>query len=213
VNDGFDFNNFSAEVERTAATLMGSAPTNEEFIQTGRAVQEMAESALARHRTDDSLIACGPGCAHCCVVNVAVLHPESAAIVDYLERKLSPGELLALRRKVDEQAAVFRWLDDEERVNLQQPCALLDEAGSCRVYPVRPLLCRGVTSINPETCRQAIDLHPLGDAPPVTVNLFQSFLFNQAFIALARAMEGIGLDSRSMEMTAAIKTLLDDRHG
>jgi hypothetical protein len=69
-----------------------------------------------------------------------------------------------------------------------------------------------MTSIDPETCRQATELLPLGDAPPVTVNLFQSFLFNQAFIALARSMENAGLESRSLEMTAAIKTLLDERH-
>jgi hypothetical protein len=69
-----------------------------------------------------------------------------------------------------------------------------------------------MTSIDPETCRQAIKLLPLGDAPPVTVNLFQSFLFNQAYIALARAMENAGLENRSMEMTAAIKALLDERH-
>jgi Fe-S-cluster containining protein len=146
------------------------------------------------------------------VVYVAVLRPEAATIVAYLERKLSASEFLALQQKVDALYAAIRWLDEEERIRWRQPCALLDEDGTCSVYPVRPLLCRGMTSIDPETCRQAIELLPLGDAPPVTVNLFQSFLFNQAFIALARAMENAGLENRSMEMTAAIKALLDERH-
>jgi Fe-S-cluster containining protein len=213
MSDGFDFNSFSMEIERTATALMGDAPSDDEFIQACRVVQEMAETALVRFRGDATRIACGPGCAHCCVVNVAVLQPEATTIVAYLERKLAAGEFLALQQKVDALYAAIRWLDEEERIRWKQPCALLDEAGNCSVYPVRPLLCRGMTSIDPETCRQAIDLLPLEDAPPVTVNLFQSFLFNQAFIALARAMENAGHDSRILEMTAAIKTLLDERHG
>jgi Fe-S-cluster containining protein len=213
MSDGFDFSSFAMEIERTATALLGDAQSDDELIQACRVVQEMAETALVRFRGDASLIACGPGCAHCCVVNVAVLQPEVATIVAYLERKLAAGELLALQQKVGALYAAIRWLDEEERIRWKQPCALLDEAGNCSVYPVRPLLCRGMTSIDPETCRQAIDLLPLDDAPPVTVNLFQSFLFNQAFIALARAMENAGHDSRSLEMTAAIKTLLDERYG
>jgi Fe-S-cluster containining protein len=212
MSDGFDFHSFAMETERTATALLSDAQSDDELIQACRVVQEMAETALARFRGEAPLIACGPGCAHCCVVNVAVLRPEAATIVAYLERKLSASELLALQQKIDALHAAIRWLDEEERIRRRQSCALLDEAGTCSVYPVRPLLCRGMTSIDPETCRQAIDLLPLGDAPPVTVNLFQSFLFHQAFIALARAMENAGLESRSQEMTAAIKGLLDEHH-
>jgi Fe-S-cluster containining protein len=205
----FDFNGFAMEIERTATALLGDAPADDELIQACRVVQEMAETALVRHRGDASLIACGPGCAHCCVVNVAVLQPEAVTMVDYLQRKLSASQLLDLERKIGELYAGIRWLDEDERIRWQQSCALLDEAGSCSVYPVRPLLCRGMTSIDPEACRQAIELLPLGEAPTVTVNLFQSFLYQQAFIALARAMENAGLESRSRELTGSIKTLLD----
>jgi Fe-S-cluster containining protein len=201
------------EIEKTATALLGNAPSEEDLVQACRVVQEMSETALVRFRGEAPLIACGPGCAHCCVVNVALLRPEAVTIVAYLERKLAAEEILALQQKIDELHAAIRWLDEEERIRWRQPCALLDEAGTCSIYPVRPLLCRGLTSIDPETCRQAIDPLPLEDAPPVTVNLFQSFLFNQAFIALAKAMENVGLENRSLEMTAAIKTLLDERHG
>lgn len=208
----FDFNGFAMEIERTATALLGDAPSDDELIQACRVVQEMAETALVRHRGDASLIACGPGCAHCCVVNVAVLQPEAVTMVDYLQRKLSASQLLDLERKIGELYAGIRWLDEEERIRWQQSCALLDEAGSCSVYPVRPLLCRGMTSIDPEACRQTIELLPLGEAPTVTVNLFQSFLYQQTFIALARAMENAGLESRSRELTGSIKALLDKRH-
>jgi hypothetical protein len=211
MSNDFDFHGFAVEVERTATALLGDAPSDDELVQACRVVQEMAETSLVRFRGEAPLIACGPGCAHCCVVSVAVLRPEAVTIVTFLERKHSAGELLALQQKIGELYAAIRWLDEEERIRWKQPCALLDEAGTCSIYPVRPLLCRGMTSIDPESCRQAIDLLSLGDAPPVTVNLFQSFLFNQAFMALARAMENAGIENRSLEMTAAIKTLLDAR--
>jgi hypothetical protein len=69
-----------------------------------------------------------------------------------------------------------------------------------------------MTSIDPEACRQAIELLPLGEAPTVTVNLFQSFLYQQAFVALAQAMENAGLENSSRELTGSIKTLLDKRN-
>lgn len=210
--DGFDFSAFARSVEQTATALLTGNPSDEEQIQTCRVVQEMAETALVRHRGNVSRIACGPGCAHCCVVNVAVLLPEATTIVDFLERKLAGDRLLDLKKKIDDLHAAIQWLDDEERIRWNQPCALLDEAGSCSVYPVRPLLCRGLTSIDAETCRQAIELSYLADAPSITVNLFQSFLYNQAFIALAQAIQNTGLANNSMEMTAALKQIFDQRH-
>jgi len=213
MREDFDFSNFAREVKQTATALLTDKPSDDELIQTCRVVQEMAETALVRHRSNASRIACGRGCSHCCVVNVSVLQPEATTIVDYLERKHDGNRLLALKRKIDELHAAIQWLDDEERIRWKQPCALLDDSGSCSVYPVRPLLCRGLTSTDAETCRQAIELISLADAPSITVNLFQSFLYNQAFISLAQAMESTGIDSRSMEMTAALKRILDERHG
>lgn len=211
MNDDFDFSGFAWEVERAATALLGDMQTADELIQTARVVQEMAETAMARNRSDTSLIACGPGCGHCCMVNVAVLLPEAVTIVAYLERKLSPTQIEALGQKIEQLHVSIRWLDEEGRIMLRRPCALLDDGGNCTVYPVRPLLCRGMTSTDPETCRQAVVLHPLGESPPVLSNLFQSALFNHAFIALARAMDNTGLDSRSRELTEAVHTLLVER--
>lgn len=209
--DGFDFNIFALEIERTATALLADSQSDDELVQACRVVQEMTETALVRHQGDASRIACRPGCAYCCVVNVAVLRPEAATIVAYLERKLSVSQFAALGLKIDEMYAGIRWLDDEERIRWQKPCVLLDDAGNCSVYPVRPLLCRGLTSIDAETCRQAIELNALADAPSITVNLFQSFLYNQAFISMAQAMKNAGIENNSREMTAAIKTLLNER--
>jgi len=210
MNVSFDFALFSQEVERTATALLDDGGGSDAFIQTARVVQEMAETALARNRGDTSRIACRAGCGHCCVLNVAVLEPEAVTIVAYLERKLLPSQIVSLRRQIDDLHDCLRWLDDDERVRLRRPCAFLDAEGKCSIYPVRPLLCRGLNSTDPESCRKALDLLFLDAEPQILSNLFQSALFSQAFLALARAMENAGLDSRSRELTAAVKTHLDD---
>lgn len=212
MSGSFDFNSFAVETERTATALLGDAPSDDELVQACRAVQELAETALVRNRGDASLIACGPGCGHCCVVNVAVLRPEAVTILSFLKRKLPAAQYLEMQARIGDLHAAICWSDDEGRIVQQRPCALLDENRCCSVYPVRPLLCRGMTSVDPEACRQAIDLLPLGESPPVTVNLFQAMLFNQAFIALARAMENAGLESRSSELTAAMQRLIQEQH-
>jgi len=131
--DDFDFSKFAMEIERTATALLGDAPMDDELIQACRVVQEMAETTLARFRDDASLVACGPGCAHCCAVNVAVLQPEAVTIVAFLERKLSASQLAELEEQIDELLACIGGLDDEGRIWRNRPCALLDAAGSCSV--------------------------------------------------------------------------------
>lgn len=208
---GFDFEGFASSVEQTATALLGAAPSHEELTQAARAVQEMAETALARNRANASLVACGPGCGHCCVLNVAVLAPEAAAIADYLIRKHSAAELDLQRQRIDRLYAQTRWVTDDERVTLCRPCAFLDANRCCGIYPVRPLLCRALTSIDPETCRLAIALHTVDEAPPVVTYLFQANLFRQAFIALAGALGNAGLDTGSRELTEAVKIQFDGR--
>lgn len=211
MNEEFDFSGFAREVECAASALLDDMQSTDELIQAARVVQEMAETAMIHNPSDTSLIACGPGCSHCCMVNVAVLNPEAVTLVAYLERKLSPEKFEELRQKIEQLHARIEWLDDEERITKRLSCALLDDQGNCSVHPVRPLLCRGMTSIDPETCRQAIDLHIMGEAPLVLSNLFQASLFNHAFFGLAQAMENVGLDSRSRELTEAMHTLIEKR--
>lgn len=205
----FNWDNYASAVEATASILLTGATSRDELVQAARAVQEMAERTLARHRRHDGRIACGPGCSHCCVLNVAVLVPEAAAVADYLLRKLDRRELARLRRRIDRLHSDIRWCSDDERITRMQPCAFLDEAGRCGIYPVRPLLCRALTSTDPETCRLAVLLHVVDESPTILVNLFQAGLFRHSFLAFARALATAGIDDRSRELTGAVKELLD----
>ena len=171
-----------------------------------------AEEALAIHAPPGSRdrIACAEGCGTCCVVNVAVLYPEAVAIAEYLRRTRSAAELETLTERLEELYRQVVWLDDDERVMLRRPCVFLDEAGNCSVYPVRPLLCRSMTSTSAEGCRQAIASQAFGENTPILVNLFQKDLMDEAFKASGRALSALGLDGRGVKLTVAMRQLLSE---
>lgn len=80
------------------------------------AVDELAAPLVAQHR---ERLACKVGCADCCVDNLTVFRVEAARI------EAAHPELLANGEPHPEGA-----------------CAFLDGEGRCRVYEVRPYVCR-----------------------------------------------------------------------
>lgn len=199
---GFDFIAFHDRLSREAELLLrGPKATAGE---AARVVQQRAERTLAEHRQPDSLIACGPGCGYCCIVNVAVLEPEVAAITDFLASHLSAAELEELHSQAEDLRLQVFGLVDDERLLLQRSCLFLDAEKSCRIYPVRPLLCRALTSTDAGRCREALAMAAFGEQPSILANLFQQQLFHQAFFALAHALERCGREHRSLTLTEAI---------
>ncbi len=90
--------------------------------------------AWSAERTDrfGSRLACTEGCAGCCQRALSVTALEAAIIGGWLDEhglaEPRPGEAY-----VDPLAV----LDESEGA-----CVMLDEAGRCRIYAVRPLICR-----------------------------------------------------------------------
>ncbi len=168
------------------------------------------ESDLSRGLSvaDQSHIACGAGCGACCCVNVATLQPEAHNIAAYLRRTCSATELDELSTRMGQVLVMICGLDDEERIATSQPCVFLDPQGSCSIYPVRPLLCRSITSTCASACRAALQLDMFKEPQPVMMNMFQKELMETAFTALARMWQEGGGDGRSQELTAAVYPLL-----
>lgn len=93
---------------------------------TGR-VDAFVGRVEARHPAD---LRCGPGCDGCCRTRLTITAVEADAIAGWatalpLEERARIAD--AARAPVDPAAV---------------RCAALDDAGRCRVYPVRPLVCR-----------------------------------------------------------------------
>jgi len=178
-----------------------------ERLAAWHAVVTHAEAELSRLEVDTSLIDCGPGCASCCVVNVNILEPEALAIVAFLEANLPASGRPPLRERLGKLHQQTCWLDDEERMMVRKPCAFLDGEKRCTIHPVRPLLCRSLTSTDARRCHEAVAMLALGESPQIVCNLEQKALFEQAYLGLAAALDAHGLDSSSYRLTGLLHRL------
>jgi hypothetical protein len=165
---------------------------------------ELVEQALAGGRRP----ACKEGCAWCCYgTRVEVIAPEALVIAALLA---DPGTE-ATRIRIRETARRVHSLSAADRHRERVACPLLDpERGSCSVYAVRPLACRGLGSMNSEACADAL-AHSDEDRPipkhlPLLVS--QSAVATGLRLALGRA----GLDDRLLEASLAIDIALSHRH-
>lgn len=210
--DSFDFTTYAHQVRAVSRSLVCSGRKVSEISGCMHLLTIATERDLLRFGEPSEMtrIACGPGCGACCVVNVSVLMPEAIAISWYLQRTLEEGELDKVRTRLHELLIATRWLDDEERLFLHEPCAFLDQNGLCMIHKVRPLLCRALTSTNSSSCREAIAMVALDGQPIVEMNLFQKNLFETVYQELRAAMEDSGLDHRPRRLTSAVLVLLDE---
>lgn len=196
---------FCAELTaRLVAVLAGARSA----ASLAHAVAESAAAAEASCQGRE--MACAAGCAYCCVLNVAVLLPEALRIADWLQERLPPEELLALQKILEGHRSWGRWMDDEERIARHVTCPMLDGAGCCIIYPVRPLACRGVTSLDRDRCREAHAPVINDEVPLVPTDLMRRAAYDDGFQALARALQFHGIDNRSIELGTGVLAFLTD---
>lgn len=152
--------------------------------------------------------ACVPGCSACCVLNVATLPVEGAAIAAFLRGMLPRGDVAAHAAALSSFGDRVRWLEDQERAARHLACRFLDARGACSVYPVRPLACRSASSLDAADCRAAL----AGDEDEalVQMDLLQRSLYDEARHALGATLEGLGLDARPRDVSAMTGLFLGD---
>jgi hypothetical protein len=151
-------------------------------------------------------IACGPGCPSCCVSKVAVVAPEVLRIAAHLRARLGDAELRALTARVAAADELTRGQSRSERARAGIPCPLLVD-GSCSVHEVRPLLCRGWTSLDLGACERHFadpDAAPVAPAYPVAYELASAVL-----AGLGAAANDAGKDGSLLELIAALRIALE----
>jgi len=154
-------------------------------------------------------IACTAGCPHCCVLNVAILLPEGMIIADWLRERHPPSALDAVRGRLSDHCRRVRWMEDDERITKHVACPLLNADGNCTIYPVRPLVCRAVASLDRTSCREAFNPVITDEERLVSADLLRQTVFDQAFMALGRAICHRGLDNRSIELGGGVLAFLE----
>lgn len=102
-------------------------------------------------RAPEGSVACRAGCDHCCHQIVGVTAPEAFAIFEHLKQTRSVEELEQLKVHVAALYERARGLPSAQRFSPEHPCAFLRD-GSCSIYEVRPLACRGVNSLDAADC-------------------------------------------------------------
>jgi Fe-S-cluster containining protein len=156
----------------------------------------------------DRPMACGAGCPHCCVLNVAVLLPEGMAIADWLRERLRPSELDDLCVRLTDYCRRVRWMEDDERITNRVNCPMLDAKDNCSIHPVRPLVCRAVASLDRASCRETFNPVVTDEARLVNADVLRQSVFDEAFMALALAIRHHGLDDRSIELGRGVLAFL-----
>jgi len=145
-------------------------------------------------------IVCRPGCTNCCCHWVDDVSSFEACIISrYLNDnhpniidsvitsfKKDAVVLSNLRDIVNKKTDKFLSQSDEIDDNyelllscfyqMERPCALLDEKGSCRIYPVRPLTCRDYINVRD---RKACLPDYINEVEPATLILYLSDTVSQ----------------------------------
>jgi hypothetical protein len=144
------------------------------------------------------------------VLHVAILLPEGVVIADWLREQFPSSQLETVRRQLAVHRQRVRWMDDDERIFQKAICPLLDTAGKCSIYPVRPLACRGAASLDRNSCRDAFSSANIDGERLVMADLLRRAVFDVAFMAMANALRHHGLDDRSIELGAGVLAYLED---
>jgi Fe-S-cluster containining protein len=192
------------------AVLGATAPCEGGFALLMERLERRVAAALEA-RAPVAPPACGPGCAACCTVNVATVAVEGAAAAAFLRRNLGREEARACADGLLEFHRRVRWLEDGERIRERLACPFLDARRACSIHPVRPLACRGVTSLDPGECRAALDERSSGEGDgEVRMDLLRRALYEEAARALAGALAGRGLDARPRDVSGMVGAFLAD---
>ncbi|MDP6777720.1 MAG: hypothetical protein QGI83_13260 [Candidatus Latescibacteria bacterium] len=151
----------------------------EHFVHTVQAsVDEAATRRMDRLRSEDGITAtCELGCHHCCRHLIPANIAEAHALVQYVRREFSAGQLDDLRMRTQ------RWHEWDHSRPGRHPSASVDEQsgvceyehtcpmlvnGNCSVYPVRPFVCRThYVCTPPLACATMNDPASAEDAPVV----------------------------------------------
>ena len=159
--------------------------------------------------------ACRPGCAHCCHQTVGVTAPEVFAIHAHLRATRTPDEFDAVAGRIRAADDNTRGMATLDRVSPDLPCPFLVDA-RCSIYEARPLACRGTNSLDASACERS--LHDPATraaflAGTVSVPCYAEPMgaFQAVTAGLQLALDELhGLEAAPLELTAAMRIMIDD---
>lgn len=150
----------SRKEKETVMEIIRSGRTGDKAREVGLSAQIWTDHALRQFQWAHDLprpLACTPGCDHCCYNQVEVTPPEALVIGHFLERLLAPSERdrLLARLSIWLEIAAGKSKAEIALLRRELPCPLLQEQ-RCLAYPVRPLVCRAMHSLDAGQCEASL---------------------------------------------------------
>jgi hypothetical protein len=181
------------------------------LIQLAGDVVAYAEAAMDEvkaHNPPPTPLACKAGCAHCCHNLIVATPVQVFAIAAALRDDLDDAGMKALRQRLD--LAVRKQADlDWDTIGRRRPACPLLVKGACLAYGVRPLGCRGWTSLNARRCEK--DLKSKGKTTKgIPFYLPQSQITLAVERGLMDGLAAAGLRAEKVALTQALALVLDD---
>lgn len=210
-------NRLTAAAANTAYAILSDELSLDSVARLGKAAMDSTSSLVSGllSRTPPGSVACQARCDHCCYQSVGVTPPEAMAIFAHVLETRSTEELARLRTRLAAFVEKARGLSSEERISPDLPCPFLEDH-ACSIYEVRPLSCRGVNSLDADTCRR--NLHDKvarqesiegKQAGHLLIAPIRGFNAISAGLQLALA-ERFRLDMRPLDLALALDLLLSD---
>jgi Fe-S-cluster containining protein len=202
-------------VDSTAAAEAAAAT---EILSEGRTaakVHEVATHALAFAQEEiaqivertppESRPACSAGCAFCCAIPVAVSPPEALYIAEYVQETLSAEAQVDMRTRLRTRAEERQGWTVDERWTRKRFCIFLRDDWQCGIYPIRPLACRGYSSLSRAACEEAFT--DQGDR--VRLHALVRELAAGVIYGLVLASKALGLEWGRYALEAAVLRALE----
>jgi Fe-S-cluster containining protein len=194
-----------ARQKENVLAIARESRSGEAALEMGRSAAILAEHLIARVEGESSLprpIVCRAGCPLCCFNQVELTPAEALLVGHYVEERFSPEEKQELLARVAENLARKAGKDKREIALMRRelPCPFLREE-RCSIYPVRPLLCRAMHSLDAEQCRLEL-------ISPVTHFEFYSHRYEivlSVSAGLAAGCRDLGCQAGALDLAQAVQ--------
>ncbi len=149
-------------------------------------------------------IVCQEGCYFCCCNRVELTPPEALSLGHFVEQYFTDGKkkelMAALRLSLKLQAGKTKV----EMARIRPPCPLLRDR-KCSAYPARPLVCRGMHSLDAKKCEAAYKNRNLTSPPYYAHRHDICFSISQGLLAGCQA---VGCQSAPLELSRGLLDFL-----
>lgn len=146
-NAAFELARNLSKAQMARDTSVGA--TTKTLIKLRQIADTDWEEVGASAKANNIQIACREGCDFCCNEPVTISFLEAVSLAEHVASSFSDQE----RQRLAERAREYRRRSREGLAC--NPCPFLQNS-RCTIYAQRPLMCRGVHSINVDVCKERL---------------------------------------------------------